>query len=107
MQLEQILQKNPNIELIDVREQNEWDMIRIPQAKLIPISQFPDRYQEIDFKKEVYILCRTGARSGQACAWLAQNGKQATNVAGSIKSLYETRSKILEITQAFQISYLA
>ena len=106
MQLEQILQKNPNIELIDVREQNEWDMIRIPQAKLIPISQFPDRYQEIDFDREVYVLCRTGARSGQACAWLAQNGKQATNVAGSIKSLYETRSKILEITEHFQPQYL-
>lgn len=106
MQLEQILQKNPNIELIDVREQNEWDMIRIPQAKLIPISQFPDRYQEIDFKKEVYILCRTGARSGQACAWLAQNGKQATNVAGSIKALYGHHSKLLEVTAKFQSSYL-
>ena len=105
-QLEQILQKNPNIELIDVREQNEWDMVRIPQAKLIPLSQFPDRYKEIDFKKEVYVLCRTGARSGQACAWLAQNGKQVTNVAGSIKSLYETRSKILEITEHFQPQYL-
>ena len=94
--LEEIVQTKQPIELIDVREEHEWDMIRIPQAKLIPLSQFPDRYQEINFDREVYILCRTGARSG----------KQATNVAGSIKSLYETRSKILEITEHFQPQYL-
>lgn len=105
--LEEIVQTKQPIELIDVREEHEWDMIRIPQAKLIPLSQFPDRYQEIDFDRGVYILCRTGARSGQACAWLAQNGKQATNVAGSIKSLYQHHSPLLEIAQAFQISYLA
>lgn len=105
--LEEIVQTKQPIELIDVREEHEWDMIRIPQAKLIPLSQFPDRYQEIDFDREVYILCRTGARSGQACAWLAQNGKQATNVAGSIKELYHNHSNLLEMTQTFQISYLA
>lgn len=105
--LEEILQTKQPIELIDVREEHEWNMIHIPQAKLIPLSQFPDRYQEIDFDREVYVLCRTGARSGQACAWLAQNGKQATNVAGSIKELYQHHSPLLEITQAFQMSYLA
>ena len=47
------------MEIIDVREQNEWDMVRIPQAKLIPLSQLPNRYQEIDFHKDVYIFCRT------------------------------------------------
>lgn len=104
--LEEILQTRQPIELIDVREEHEWNMIRIPQAKLIPLSQFPDRYQEIDFDREVYIFCRTGARSGQACAWLAQNGKQATNVAGSIKALYGHHSKLLEVTAKFQSSYL-
>ena len=42
--LEEIIQNQQIVELIDVREQHEWDMIRIPRAKLIPLSQLSDRY---------------------------------------------------------------
>ena len=42
--LEEIVQTKQPIELIDVREEHEWDMIHIPQAKLIPLSQLSDRY---------------------------------------------------------------
>ena len=40
----EILIKNPtDIELIDVREQREWAQIRIPGAKLIPLSSIEFR----------------------------------------------------------------
>lgn len=61
--LEMLLQNETDIELIDVREQQEYDMIRIPGAKLIPLSVFASRASEIDYGRPVYIFCRTGTRS--------------------------------------------
>ena len=68
--LSELIRSESDIELIDVREKGEWDMIRIPQARLMPLSIIESTYQDIDFSKPVYIFCRSGARSGQTCAWL-------------------------------------
>ncbi len=105
-ELESLVLNKEDIELIDVREQNEYDMIRIPEAKLIPVSIFTDHINDIDWGKPVYIFCRTGGRSGQVCAWLESHGKSATNVSGSIKALWGDQSKILEIQPIFNPLYL-
>lgn len=77
---ERLVQEGADIEIIDVRETQEYAMIRVPGSKLIPQGQIPVRLDEIDFSKPVYLLCRTGGRSGAACAWLENRGKSATNV---------------------------
>jgi adenylyltransferase/sulfurtransferase len=59
LELPGIIQSKQDIEIIDVREQKEWDMVRLPHAKLIPLSQIQTRSHEIDFGKDVYILCRS------------------------------------------------
>ncbi|MCB1142630.1 MAG: rhodanese-like domain-containing protein [Leptospiraceae bacterium] len=57
------LDSNQSIELIDVREKNEFDMVNIG-GKLIPKGEVLKRYQEIDSKKEtIAVLCRSGKRS--------------------------------------------
>ncbi len=104
-ELEILLKNSTDIELIDVREQREWAQIRIPGAKLIPLSSIEFRVWEIDFSRPVYIFCRTGGRSGQVCAWLEWQGKTATNIAGSIAELYRDQSDIIKITEAFRPSY--
>ena len=105
-ELEALIHNAVDIELIDVREKNEWDQIRIPGAKLIPLSSIEFRMNDIDFSKPVYVFCRTGGRSGQVCAWLESHGKKANNVIWSIKQLYEDKSDIIEITEKFLPSYL-
>ncbi len=104
-ELATFIRNHTDIELIDVREKNEWDQIRIPGAKLIPLSSIEFRIADIDFSKPVYVFCRTGGRSGRVCAWLEWQGKSATNVAGSIAALYRDQSDIIEITEAFRPSY--
>lgn len=104
--LEKLIHGNAHIELIDVREKNEWDQVRIPMAKLIPLSSIESRISDIDFSKPVYVFCRTGWRSGQVCGWLESKWKSATNVIGSIKQLYADKSDIIEITDNFTPTYL-
>jgi rhodanese-related sulfurtransferase len=106
-ELENLVHQHLEIELIDVREKNEWDQVRIPGAKLIPLSSIEFRINDIDFSKPVYVFCRTGGRSGQVCGWLEWQWKKATNIIWSIKQLYEDQSDIIEITDKFVPSYLS
>ena len=106
-EFEKLIIEKSVLELIDVREQNEWDMIRIPWAKLIPLSSLQFRIWDIDFSKPVYVFCKTWGRSGKVCTWLEWEWKEATNVAWSIKELYLNNSKILEITEKFDPNYFS
>jgi rhodanese-related sulfurtransferase len=64
-----------SLEIIDVREAQEVAQGAIPNARHIPMATIPLRLQEISPDKQVVLVCRSGARSGQCCAWLMQNGR--------------------------------
>jgi hypothetical protein len=52
--------------LFDVREQGEWDEVHAPQATLVPMSEFVDRWQEIDGGDQpAIIVCHSGGRSSR------------------------------------------
>jgi adenylyltransferase/sulfurtransferase len=74
--------------LLDVREQNEYDIVNIPGAKLLPLSIFQAKWEEElgDKKdKEIVIHCKMGGRSQQACDFLAAQGfANVSNVAGGV-----------------------
>lgn len=61
-----------NIQLIDVRETDEFAEVRARGAKNIPLSDFTTRYQEIDDEQPVYLICKAGGRSAQAGQYLEQ-----------------------------------
>jgi len=72
----------PSTHVVDVRETNEFAAGHIPGAASIPMSTIPLRVSELPADKDVYIICQSGGRSMQVCAWLANNGIRAINVQG-------------------------
>jgi len=79
------LQGRDDVVLIDVREQWEYDEAHIPNITLIPMSEIPNRLNEIPKNKEVIITCRSGNRSGQVTEFLRQNGfENVHNMQGGI-----------------------
>lgn len=68
--------------LIDVREEWEFDEGHLPGAEWIPMAMVPGRKDEFVSDGPVYIVCRSGNRSGQVVMWLAQQGIRTVNVAG-------------------------
>jgi rhodanese-related sulfurtransferase len=73
------------VALFDVREPNEYDEVRVPGGRLIPLGTVPDRLEEIVAAAqdaEVVVICRSGGRSMRACEYLAAQGVAATNVYG-------------------------
>jgi len=73
-------------QLIDVRQPDELQATGIvPGAVNIPLSEIPDRLDEIDPERPVALVCRSGGRSGSAGQFLALNGfGPVINLAGGM-----------------------
>ena len=72
-------------QLIDVRTEAEVAQGVIDGAIHIPLHLLPLRAADIHQDKPVVIYCRSGARSAQACAFMAAKGfNNMHNLAGGI-----------------------
>ena len=71
-------------QVIDVREPDEWDEAHLAGSYLIPLGQVVDRLDEIATGPSVYVICRSGVRSANACEYLRVQGIDAVNVTGGI-----------------------
>ena len=68
--------------LIDVREPYEYAEAHVPGAVLIPMGQLASRLQEVPSDGPVYVICRSGNRSGQMGPLLDAHGYDSINVLG-------------------------
>lgn len=73
-QLAEMLGQNTDIQIVDIRQPAEVASGTVPGAEVMPMHTIPLRIQEIKQDKPVVLVCRSGARSSQACMFLAQNG---------------------------------
>jgi rhodanese-related sulfurtransferase len=73
--------------LIDVREQSEYNEVRIPGAILIPLRTLPARLDEIPPDRDVYVHCHMGGRSARAVEYLRSIGRtNSYNLSGGIEA---------------------
>ncbi|WP_373289436.1 rhodanese-like domain-containing protein [Alicyclobacillus cellulosilyticus] len=81
------LRRGEKLQVIDVREPEEVAYGKIPGAKNIPLGQLPLRVHEIDPRVETVLVCRSGARSAWACAWLMASGfRKVKNMLGGMNA---------------------
>ncbi len=75
-----------DIQLIDVRQPDEYAFSKIEGAKLIPLGEIMSRKSEIDETRETVVLCKMGGRSGRAIEFLEQSGFKGSlsNLVGGI-----------------------
>jgi adenylyltransferase/sulfurtransferase len=79
------LQRGDDFDLIDVREQWEWDASRIAGARLIPLGELEHAAGQLDRAREVIVHCKSGGRSAKAARLLVERGfARVSNLAGGI-----------------------
>jgi rhodanese-related sulfurtransferase len=61
-------------ELLDVREPWEFELARIEGSRLIPLSELPDRFTELDPAAETVVICHHGSRSAYVTQALERAG---------------------------------
>lgn len=62
------------LRIIDVRQMQEIAMGTVPKAEALPLHTLPERVSELSPDEKLVVVCRSGARSAQACMFLLQNG---------------------------------
>jgi molybdopterin/thiamine biosynthesis adenylyltransferase/rhodanese-related sulfurtransferase len=73
------------IKVLDVREPDEQKIAQVAGVPLLPLSQLPQRFTELDPDQTYYIHCKAGGRSLQAVKFLQQQGfKHVKSVKGGI-----------------------
>jgi adenylyltransferase/sulfurtransferase len=63
-----------DVQLIDVRQPDEYAFARIERAKLIPLGEIISRMNEIDPARDTVIHCKMGGRSARAIEALQRAG---------------------------------
>jgi len=77
-------------QLVDCREQDEWNHCRIEGARLIPLSQFAELAPaQLSPERPIVVYCHHGMRSLRATEWLRHKGFQAWSLAGGINAWSE------------------
>ena len=75
------------IQVLDVREQEEYDTLHLDGVTLLPLSVLAERYSELNKVQAYYVICKSGRRSARACQFLEKEGYDVTNVQGGMDAL--------------------
>lgn len=84
-ELKERIARGDDIQLLDVREDWEWQIARLPGAQLIPLGDLERGLTTLDRDRETVIYCKSGTRSLHAAGELADAGfRRVLNLSGGI-----------------------
>jgi rhodanese-related sulfurtransferase len=72
------------IQLIDVRQDHEWEAGRITGARHVELTELAAAAEGLERDRPVVFYCRSGARSAMATEAFAQAGFDAHNMTGGL-----------------------
>jgi adenylyltransferase/sulfurtransferase len=91
-ELKQKLDNGENINVLDVRENHEYEVANLGEnvTRLIPVGELPEHIDELDKSENFAVHCKTGARSARAVQLLQEAGfENVYNVKGGITAWSE------------------
>jgi len=84
-ELKVCIDNNEGVLVLDVREQQEYQICSIPGSLLIQLGELPNRINELGDHEDMVVHCKSGVRSAKAVKILRAAGfKKAKNLAGGI-----------------------
>jgi rhodanese-related sulfurtransferase len=66
--------ESDSLRIIDVREMREIMQGTMPGAEPLPLAALPLNLDKFESDEKLVIICRSGARSAQACRFFQQQG---------------------------------
>ncbi|PGL82886.1 hypothetical protein CN931_13710 [Bacillus sp. AFS054943] len=89
-ELQDIVSREEECIILDVREAAEFAFGHIPSAISVPLGELDGAF--LDQEKQIYVVCRTGNRSDVACHMLKEKGY--SNVKNVIPGMLEWQGNI-------------
>lgn len=72
------------VELVDVRENYEWDAGHAPGARHVELADVSGQAESIGVERPVVFTCRVGSRSAMATQAFRGAGREAFNLTGGM-----------------------
>jgi len=77
--------------LLDVRQPWEYDICKLDDSILIPMSNIPSNIDQLDTEKEIVVICHHGVRSRRVAMYLEQAGfTRVINLKGGVDAWAKT-----------------
>ncbi len=98
-EFESLIEDYNNIQLLDVRTQDEYDAGHIPGAMLIDVKDstfLTQATSQLTKDKTVAVYCRSGRRSADAASKLVKVGYRVVNLDGGILSWQQHGKRIMQ-----------
>ncbi len=84
--------------LLDVREDDELAISRLPNILHIPLQNLPSRMKELDREADWVVICRGGTRSAHAVAFMiAQGFGSVRNLVGGMNGYAQKVDRTLPV----------
>ena len=111
-QLAELHEKNPRLELIDVRTPAEFEAVHVTYASNVPLDRLDAaalvQQRTGGANEPLYFVCQGGVRSRQACEKLAAAGlANVVNVEGGTKACVAAGLPVIRAKNAFPLERLA
>ena len=94
MDARRVHERRQDLQVLDVRENDEWAAGHIEDARHIPLGQLAARLAELDRDRPVVTVCRGGGRAGQAAELLTSQGLTAQVMDGGMQQWESERLPI-------------
>ena len=79
------LARGEELLLLDVREPHEWEVSRLPAARLVPLGVLGDQLESLPRDQDIVVYCKGGVRGAKAVAELRGAGfRRVRNLTGGI-----------------------
>jgi rhodanese-related sulfurtransferase/uncharacterized protein YdcH (DUF465 family) len=86
MDAHELHRRRDDLQVVDVREADEWAAGHLPGSVNIPMGELTQRVSELDAHHPVVVVCETGSRSVQAAHTLRQAGFAADPLEGGLRA---------------------
>ena len=93
--LEDLLQEG--YQLIDVREQDEWDAGHYKSASHLPMGEVVDKIDNFNNEEKYIFVCRSGARSERVTNFMISKNVESYNLTGGMKKLKNFTDQIYNL----------
>ena len=77
---------HPRVEVLDVRNMDEFAAGHIHGARFIPLPQLPARVHELRRDDRIFVVCESGSRATEATRYLATRGFDVHPMSGGMSA---------------------
>jgi rhodanese-related sulfurtransferase len=91
----EMINKDKNITLLDVRTTQEYNQAHLPNALHIPLDNLANNLNKLPKDKKILIYCRSGNRSIEASRILKKHGYTPIDIKGGLIALASNGMKVV------------